>query len=356
MRIFTDPHIARSAGAHTTHASSKLLDTLILTNALKAATTDEQEPVICVGDLFDKSNNKELGVLQGLQVAAKCDLILAGNHDLANREGTKTSIEIVEEVHKNLSRAEVSEVLVDYYDDDGVEFTVIPHHSSQDLFDQAIEKACNEAKVIKDIVFLHCNFDNPFAQNDASLNLSVEQAEALLVGHKYIVMGHEHNHRWEMQGRLLICGNTHPTSFSDIGDKFYWNYTSDDGFTNERIWSKEDSYFRVPLQELLEFCVSELLDDSDLANLNFIEVYGEDVDPELAPDVTHTLQSIWTESAEKFPNLVMVRNNITYKQLETEVVDETLQLEDVTKAITKDLEGSDLQELWITHLGAATND
>jgi len=351
MRIFTDPHIGRRAGAHTSHESSTWLDSAIHSNALTASATNDT--VVCVGDLFDKSHNKEVDLLKGLEVAEQCDLILAGNHDLSNRDNTKTSIEVVEEVHSNLCRAKVNEVLIDHHEDDeGVTFSIIPHHSSQDLFDQAIKKACENPiggdLGKQDIIFLHCNFNNPFAQNDASLNLSTEQAAALLECYKYIVMGHEHNHRWEMGGRLLICGNTHPTSFGDIGDKFYWDYTVDGGFTKTKIWDKATNYIKMPVRELLEFNLSAFGDSAEFHELNFIEIYGEEVEPELAPEISQAMADIWQHSES---TLYMVRNNVKFKQLVAATVDEGVQLEDVTKAITSDLADTDLSELWLEHLG-----
>lgn len=351
MRILTDSHLGRRAVAHTQNLSSKLLDAAILKNTLTAATNEYGQLVVHVGDLFDKSHNPEHVLLDGLKVAQKCDVILAGNHDLANREGTKTSIEVVGEVHDNLCRAEVSEVKFEDYEDDsdGTLFTIIPHHSSQDLFDKAVDlvssgPAMGGTEGKKDIVFLHCNFNNPFAQNDASLNLSTEQAERLLTHFKYIVMGHEHNHRWEMDNRLLILGNTHPTNFGDIADKYFWDYNKDNGFTKTLCWSKDEHFIKVKVGDLLSSGL--VLKNSP----NFIEIVGEKIDPALAPELAAAMQDIWETCDD---NLFMVRNNVQFKTIESTTIDTEVQLEDVTKAITEDLAETDLLPLWQKHLGAA---
>lgn len=341
MRIFTDPHLGRKAGAHTTKKSSELLDEAICDNALDASLSEDT--TVCAGDLFDKSHNHEIDILKGLTVAKQCDLVVSGNHDESNRENTRTSIELVGEVTKNLVRVDTSCVLVESYDDDNFSFSVIPHHSSQDLFDQAINQACEGEK--EDLLFLHCNFNNPFAQNDASLNLSTEQAELLLQRFKYIVLGHEHNHRWEMDGRLLILGNTHPTNFGDIGDKYYWDYSPKSGFIKTKIWDKSTQYAKLPVLALIE-------EGFNFEGQNFIEVYGEEIDPELAPKVAQAMQDVWASGDER---LFMVRNNVKFKQLVATTVDSDVQLEDVTKAITKDLKNSDMLELWQKHLGEAQN-
>lgn len=344
MRIFSDPHIGRNAMAHTTHTSRQRLDNAIFKNALEAAHGSPLTTV-CVGDLFDKANNQEKYLIQGLKVARKCDLILAGNHDLANRENTKTSIEVIEDTLGNIVRAGVSDVFFEHYED-GYDcyFSVVPHHSSQDLFDQALDKCVNSFEGKKDILFLHCNFNNPYAQNDASLNLTPEQAETILTKYRYIVLGHEHGHRWEMGGRLLVVGNTHPTSFGDISDKFYWDYLpKDKTFKPTLCWSKSDKYLQLTVKQLLEGAYS-------LDGKTIVDITGSNVDPAQAGQIATAMKEIWQNA----PELLLLRNNVEYRSLVAQKVDRQGQLEDVTKAISKQLEGSDLAELWtetLTYVG-----
>lgn len=344
MRLFTDPHIGRRAGAHTTHESSLALDNAICENALTAANSTTT--TVCAGDLFDKSHNKELNILQGLKVAAKCDLILAGNHDLANRDNTKTSIEIVASTLENVVRAEVSEVLVNHFEDDsGVTFTIIPHHSSQDLFDKALAQASSEV-VNRDMVILHCNYNSPFANNDSSLNLSPEQATKLLEVYDYVVLGHEHNARRELNGRLVILGNTHPTNFGDITDKFYYDFDWIDeaktkrDFIPTKCWDKSISYVKVYADKLLDG--TAVIPES----VKFIEVYGEDVKPELSGEIANCLRDLWV----RYPGAYMIRNNVSYINIAVETVDKGAQLESVTDAITEKLAGTDLHDLWVKNL------
>lgn len=340
MRIFSDPHIGRRAGAHTTKRSSELLDQRIFEQAVNASDVVGQT-VVCAGDLFDKSHNREIDILRGMVVGKQCDLILAGNHDLANRENTSTSIEVVGKVAE-LVRAGVNEVMVEDYEDEEFEFSVIPHHSSQNLFDMAIEQACQQPA--KDLVFLHCNFNNPFAQNDSSLNLTPEQAAELLKTYKYIVMGHEHGHRWEMDGRLLITGNTHPTSFGDISNKYVWDYSPLSGFTKHLVW---------PVNRFKQVKVTTLLESGfEHTGENFIEVVGEGIEPELAPQIAQAMQAVWDNASDE---LFMVRNNVQFKSLAGEAVDQGAQLENVTDAISERLAGTDLEALWAEHLKEANN-
>jgi len=92
---------------------------------------------------------------------------------------------------------------------------VIPHLANQDLFDAALE-ATPECE----LVFLHANYDNGFAQNsDQSLNVTREQAAALPC--KHVIFGHEHHGR--RLGKVLIPGNQQASSVADWispGDKY----------------------------------------------------------------------------------------------------------------------------------------
>jgi len=349
MRIFTDPHLGRNAGAHTSKQSSEALNEAIYHNAKMATkVTENGTSVVCVGDLFDKSHNRENILLQGLSIAKKCDLILAGNHDLANRENTKTSIEVIKAYFDSVVSARVNETLYEFYEeggDESFEFAIIPHHSSQDLFDSAIEQTLTSNKS-GDLIFLHCNFNSPFATNDSSLNLSIEQSEQLLNKFKYIVLGHEHNHRWELGGRLLILGNTHPTNFGDISDKFFWDYLPSTGFKKNKIWAKDKGYLKISVNELLDSGLS-------YSGQNFIEIVGEEVNPKHSTAIAKALHDIWHSGDA---GLFMVRNNITFKQLISATVNKSVQLKDVTEAISNDLKETDLIELWETNLKGARND
>lgn len=341
IRILNDTHLGNKAGAHTTHSSSKLLDQRIFDRALKASTTDNSATVVHGGDLFDKFSNKEDVILQGITIANNCDVIVGANHDLSNRSNVQSSIAVVDEIFDNVCMAKVNEAKFEHFESDcGTEFTIIPHHSSQDLFDEAINNCIADVKNKRDLLFLHCNFNSPFAQNDSSLNVTTEQCTQLLDKYSFIVLAHEHNHRWEMSGKLLVTGNTHPTNFGDISDKYYWDYDkTTNKFTPTKVWSKEDRYLKLSVKQLLDG--NYVVKDKD-----FIEVVGTEIPPEKAPEIAQAMQSIW----QVCPDLLMLRNNVEFKTLVAEEVDKEAQLEDVIKAISKDLEGSDLSELWLANL------
>lgn len=89
---------------------------------------------------------------------------------------------------------------------------IIPHLANQQLFEAALDAVPDGTQYL----FLHCNFDNTFAgRQDHSLNLPRERAKALTKRGITIVLGHEHQGRRMMAGKLIIVGNQFPTSVSD---------------------------------------------------------------------------------------------------------------------------------------------
>lgn len=349
LRLFTDPHLGRKAGAHTSGDSSKALDKRIFDACRVAATTckEEDQVTICAGDLFDRTHNSEGVIAQGIAIAECCDLILGGNHDEANRADVKSSMELLQEVTEDkVIRIGVSGNNYEVFELDhlGTDYSIVmvPHHSSQDLFEDTLARICANEEG-HDMIILHCNFDNPFATNDASLNLTREIASYLLKSFKYIVLGHEHNHRWEMDNRLLILGNTHPTNFGDISTKYYWDYDPiKKEFNRGVVWDRNLGYKRITIKQALE--------GYDYGGENFVEITGSDVDPELASELSKAIKSIWDQNQGE---LFMVRNSVEFKKFQNETVDKSVHLENVTAAISEKLKGSSLSEMWEKHLEVA---
>ena len=88
--LFTDPHLGTRRAAHTTRDSSKKL-TLALFKQAWDIIEDAENPV-CLGDLFDRSQNSEDVLVQGYEIASNCRWVLAGNHDESDRADTVTSL------------------------------------------------------------------------------------------------------------------------------------------------------------------------------------------------------------------------------------------------------------------------
>lgn len=333
ITLFSDPHLGIQRQAHTTADSKKRLNQAVFKHAMLASVGDN---AICLADLFDKDSNDEATILQGMRVAAQCEVVLAGNHDLPNREGKTSSLQLINEAMGETSTvviAPLHEAEVTRGSVGDVNVTIIPHLSTQQLFDQAVDDACSES--IGGLLLTHCNYDNGFAQDDASLNLSKGQAERLLEHYQMILSGHEHNYSEHFGGRLVMVGNTFPTSFGDISDKFVWTFDQKAGLTKEQIWSKDKHYRRIEVSDDLEL-------DDNLLEVQFLDIDGR-INPDKGPELAEFIQSLW----EGFGALLMVRNNVTYttdSQLTS--ASEGARIHDLPKQIGDDLANTDLKPLW----------
>lgn len=330
ITFFTDPHIGLGARTNTSSKSSPALDTKLTSVATAIALTTGNK--VLAGDLFHRSHNREGVIAAGINIANNCDIVVGGNHDFTNRTDDKSSMDILAEVCDSVLMTQTGQVTIhpDLEFDSGEKLTVIPHHSSQDLFDKAVIEAC---KFKRNIVVLHCNYNNPFVEEiDTALNLTPEQATELLKHYDYIVIGHEHNHRWEMDGRLLALGNTHPTGFSDISNKYVWSFTVEDGFTKNLIWNKEDNYATFAASEIYDLPESEFDIVEGAIAPQFVDITGA-LEAENMPALSHKIALIW----EKWSPF-MVRNQVNaVTETSESLMEEGYKIEDFTSKIREGL-------------------
>ena len=335
INFFTDPHIGLSARTNTSSSSSKALDAKLTKLAMHIASTYDN--LVCAGDLFHRSHNRESVILEAVEIAAQCDIVVSGNHDVVNRTDDVPSLDLVTKVCDSVLGCATGEVQVysDLQFETGEVLCVIPHHATQELFDQAIEQACQSSG---DIVVLHCNFNNPFVQDiDTALNLSPLQAENLLKSFSYIVLGHEHIHRWEMDGRLLVLGNTHPTSFGDISDKFVWHFdkTKENPWSQTKIWEKLTGELTLSASEIYDLPESEFLLDDGAVAPQFVSVVG-DLPAEDIPELASRIGLIW-----KHWKPFMVRNMVnSIAEETTSLMEEGYRIEDFSSKIKDGLASS----------------
>lgn len=304
LRFFTDPHIGKELKANTTPASRTLLSQQLTLHALQAATMPHPEgkrveATICGGDLFDQDTNPEHILLAGAKVAQKCTVVLGGNHDVVNIKGRESSLSALAELTEDErfimppGPGYSSGRTIPLGD---VDLHVIPHHSRQQEFDKALESALEMAgqssSSQRNILLVHCNYNLTFEAGENDLNLTDAKARQLLRVFDYIVMGHDHRPRWECDDRLLILGNTHPTSFSDLGEKYVWFYDSE-----SNTWHREVN----AADQLMVAKASELIDDWKLermheyAGAEWIDIVGE-LPPEAAADLAKAIRQLWKEN------------------------------------------------------------
>lgn len=336
--IVSDPHLGTYRSANTTLQSRKVLQDKLFSTLVRTLIRYKavNNTLIVAGDLFDNDTNNERTILQGFKIAEMCDVILAGNHDLPNRDGKVSSLQLLDEMtgkDGTVVIPKVSEVKIEQGAAKcGTNITLIPHHSTQDQFDEAIRMAVKNP--IGGLVITHCNFDSDRAlQDDASLNITRKQAKALIdAGYDYILNGHEHKHSAHLGGKFVNLGNTHPTSMGDISEKYVWTYSQTEGLVKHLIWDM-DNYVQVEVDD-------ETL-ETTLAAGEFIDIYGE-ISPAKGPALAAFVKRCYDDE-----RTLMVRNRVTY---DTErLVSEALQptsIVNLAEQVAEDLKGSDLGDLW----------
>lgn len=345
LTIFTDPHLGTSRVAHTTRESSKQLQNSLYWQAMSIVNNAEH-PLLCVGDLFDKSQNSEATLVQGYNVASRCRWTLAGNHDESNREGVVTSLRALQDMGVPICAAPN---LTDPYFDCFESIYMVPHHASQEVFEQAMKNAAAHAAENRDglasYLFLHCNYDFDLAVEDSTLNLTQDLANELISAFDFIFIGHEHNPSTHLGGQVVVLGNTHPTSFHDVGDKFIYHLELDTAeLTSELVWSKETHYREIKLG-------SEI---PDLEGVQFVSVIGTEAVANAA-DVHQFIQDIWKASFYKpegedgwVSEMFAVRNHVEIRDslMDTDTSIGEVKVADLRTKIAEDLKGTDLEPLF----------
>lgn len=218
LKVISDNHIGAIRSGGTTPATQWALRQHLL-KAFESLLPDSGDLLIN-GDLFDTASIPVSDVLKTYELLAdwlqnnpsSTLYSSAGNHDLSKTSTTMSSFQFLGKLLSRSFPSRYVHIEVPTLTPYGY---VIPHLANQDLFDAALE-ATPECE----LVFLHANYDNGFAQNsDQSLNVTKEQASALPC--KHVIFGHEHHGR--RMGKVLIPGNQQASSVADWispGDKY----------------------------------------------------------------------------------------------------------------------------------------
>lgn len=244
--VINDLHIGAIRSEGTTLASAYQLR-LSLLEGLKRLLEQATTPCLLInGDLFDKESVPMSDLFatwqllrNWLNLAPSRVLYLPpGNHDLSKVSTTFTSFDMLVKLLESEFGGQVVSSRQGFPLAENA--WVIPHVANQDLFELELSQVPKGMKYL----FLHCNFNNGFAaQSDHSLNLSLEQARYLQVGH--IVLGHEHQRSAHLDGKVLVVGNQLPSSVADclgneqkyalkISDEIEWVAVADIGAIFQR--------------------------------------------------------------------------------------------------------------------------
>lgn len=257
--IFSDPHVGLRRTANTTPTSSARLREAI-NEQLADIIGRPAEFRICGGDWFDTFSNEEGVIASTYPLIKEMDLVLAGNHDLVNIKGKMGSLGLLKEMLGNTDAIPINDVgesngFLHTYENHL--FFSVPHCSTQELFEKAVDATAKGSNVYnkegrKKYLLLHCNYNSNFSDGrQTDLNLTRAKAAELVDHFDYIILGHEHNPYEDFQGKLIVLGNIHPTSFSDITDKRIMTI-GDDGVKFVPVWKKSKGYQEINWQDLEE--------------------------------------------------------------------------------------------------------
>lgn len=334
LTLFSDPHLGTSRAAHTTPTSSNALKQRLYEQAMHIVKYDDTTK-ICLGDLFDKAFNQESVLVQGYNVASECWSTLSGNHDETNREGTVTSLRALQAMDVRICSApDLSNPYFDCFES----IYMVPHHASQALFERAMREAAAHAaqhrEGLASYLMLHCNYNFSLAIEDNTLNLSAELAQELISSFDYIFIGHEHVPSRHLGGQVIVMGNTHPTSFADISDKFVYSLELDTAtLTTRQVWSVKRQYLQIPYGS----------DIPDLSGVEFVDVTGVE-GVASAVEINDFIREIWAQGEQLFA----VRNKVALKDALDNVDSDVgeVVVVDLKTRIRNELSGTELEVLF----------
>lgn len=339
--LFTDPHCGVNRVANTTPKSRVMLRKEIMRKLgyILWDVAGKNDQVFCLGDLFDTYSNDEALLLSVFPIVERLDWCLAGNHDLVSIKDKTGSLELF---HKRCLEGGFDKFCYTPFGMAGVGtrkvkdtlYVAVPHTTTQELFEeslsQAIDIADNSACRFKHLL-LHCNYESPYADTETELNLSKEMAEELLTAFDLVLIGHEHNQREALEGRVILLGNIFPTSFSDLADKRVMIIDDETGeYRFETIWKLSDHFFDVN--------AAGLEDVPDTAQIVRVSGYCPLAE---AQKLSQAVKAAW----QRLPNLLALKVDVTMEGLDT-VGDVTATLEDLPTMIEKELQGTPLAALW----------
>ena len=342
ISIYSDPHQGLNLASNTTHSSRHRLKEFIALNTAKVV--DEfykSSTIICAGDFYHTYKNSEEDIHASLWTASQTHKILAGNHDVVNIKGAKGSLDLIETMFDSqvvpCKFGKINyQVVVPNSPNSNCLIYMVPHHSNQKLFDDALSLAMLSAREMEGpcILVTHCNYDSPFIKDNVTLNMSRREAEFLLKDFDSIYLGHEHTHKVDLDGRLVVIGSPHPTGFGDISDKYV-------ACINEEtlecymklVWEKDKHYLECEYTQL-----QDLLNEDH----QWVKLTGK-----IVPSEMHELASIVRKGWKLFQPFAIKSEVeiITGDAFRTEYQDSSV--DRINEVIEMELKNSpELYELW----------
>lgn len=255
--IVNDVHLGVQRTAGTTPKTSALIRNYLQESLYDLLMSHIHVNALVVnGDLFDGYDVAMTEILTAyhtlcafLESSGAQLRLIPGNHDLSKSSERISAFEFLAKVLVAQYPGRV------FYDNEpghiiGAGYYSVPHLANQDLFNAALGKLLDEENLV---VFLHANFDNNFAvESDHSLNVSRDQAKALVARGHTLYFGHEHQAREELDGNVFVAGNQWPSSVADcLNNQKKFAYIIEDGeITPVETWDSRTDFAQVDWQDL----------------------------------------------------------------------------------------------------------
>lgn len=260
MYILNDLHLGVNRKAGTTPASQAALREHSF-GWFKVLLTDTTSDTLVInGDLFDGFDVDGADLILAFEmlndwlwVTAHRKLVLvAGNHDWSPKAGRTSAFHLLAHFLQatRLSQVKVIDHTCGLTRAHGRTWA-IAHMPNQDQFDLELERAKVERG---DFLLLHANYANKFAtESDHSLNVSEEQAKALVDRGWTLVFGHEHPYREALGGKVVMVGCQIVTSVSDcIGVKTKYAASLTDKVELLPVLEVSDIYAEIDWRDVAE--------------------------------------------------------------------------------------------------------
>lgn len=359
--IYSDPHLGLVRSTNTTPASRKALQQDLFTAVRAIHNRYEDAFKVCAGDFFDTYSNEEAVVSQAAPLFYDLDVCLSGNHDVVNREGKVGSLELLNELGHGSGayiavQADYDSYRVTRCSTQEAELILVPHVATADLFEQALEDAVAHAEAYRAeksyqavkrpcILLLHCNYDNELAaEKEATLNLSRIRASQLLEAFDYVMTGHVHQPSTDFNGRLIVLGNTHPTGFGDLGDK-YITIVEQGQVRQELIYSAAQHEAVLDINEYLSGNYKPLPE-----HVRFLELTGH-----LQVESANLLGRTLTELRNELPQLRCLRSKVEFASPEAVKKEQSVQTHRLPEIIEAELQSRpDQLAIWNETTGKET--
>jgi DNA repair exonuclease SbcCD nuclease subunit len=214
--VISDLHLGVSRVGGTTAESAQALREYLQESFKRLL--ELADDVLVNGDLFDSYRvptsdlfNAYETISQWLGAKSSRRIVLVpGNHCLSKNSQDLSSFELMSRLLQSRYPDQVQYLQGAGWARDGI--YVISHVVNQEIFDLELSRVPGSAKYL----LVHSNLDSKFAADaEHSLNLSRDQAKAITAHGTIIVMGHEHQGREIMKGKVIVVGNQVPSSCSD---------------------------------------------------------------------------------------------------------------------------------------------